>query len=146
MADYFYTADPTRNGTCFATHDPTVAPTPVPSTVVIDTHDAEEKHKRERKRFRERNEKLREDLVSAYNRTFGISIPDETEPAEVVQAIEENFRQISEQDIAEVEKRVLEKLVSEYREYEKQKRIYDRKMLEDEWDTDAMLAIAHLLQ
>ena len=36
MPDYFYTADPTRNGTCFATHDPTVAPTPVPSVVVTD--------------------------------------------------------------------------------------------------------------
>lgn len=101
---------------------------------------------KETKRFRERTETLREDLVAAYNRTFGIAVPQETEPAEMVAAIEENFRQISEQDIAEIEKRVLEKLVREYRQYEQEKRLYDRRMLEDEWDMDAMLAIAHLLQ
>ena len=32
-----YTASPSRFGTCFATHDPTVAPTPIPSDVTVKT-------------------------------------------------------------------------------------------------------------
>mgnify|MGYP003394693519 CR=1 FL=1 len=115
-------------------------------TVVIDTHDGDKRRDAEIKRFKDRNEQIRTDLVAAYNKTFGISVPDETGPAEMVTAIEENFQQISKQDFAEIERRVLEKLVSDYRKYEIEKKVYDRQLLEEEWDMDAMLAIAHLLQ
>ena len=118
----------------------------VTSSVTIDTHDGFDDVKRqkdeENRKFKEKKEKLRSDLIKAFDKTFGIPLPEETEPAEMVQAIEENVRQLSKSDISEIEKRVIEKLVSDYRKYEQEKAIYDR---EEEWDMDAILAIAHLV-
>ena len=91
--------------------------TAIPPIVVIDTHDGGEE---DRRKFRQRKEQLQQDLVAAYNRTFGISVPEETEPAEMVAAIEENLPQIATHDFAEAEKRIIEKLVVKYREYEEE--------------------------
>ncbi len=114
--------------------------------LTADLHDGEAQKRRDhaiREAFKERNERLREDIVNAYNQTFGIALPEETGLVEVVAAVEEHRAQI---DYAEVERRVLEKFLVEYRNFEQTQRAYDRRILEDEWDTDAMLVMAHLLQ
>ena len=101
---------------------------------------------RQQKRFKRRQEKLREDLVSAYNNVFGIAMPEESEPAEIVSAAKENFSQAVEVDYLEVERRVLEKLISQYERMAARQAVHDRRALEDEWDTDAVIAIAQALQ
>ena len=109
------------------------------AAVVIDVFSDE----RPQKRFRKRQEKLREDLQNAYNRAFGISVDDETPAQEMVSAIEENLPQIKKLDYLEVERRALEKLLSQYHRIERQQA---QSRLEDEWDTDAVMAIAQVLQ
>ena len=112
------------------------------TVVVIDVFADE----RQQKRFKRRQERLREDLVSAYNNVFGIAMPEAAEPAEIVSAAKENFSQAVEVDYLEVERRVLEKLISQYERMAARQAVHDRRALEDEWDTDAVIAIAQALQ
>ena len=119
---------------------------PIYPQVVSTTNDGDYRRDDKRRddeirKFRQRKEQLQRDLVAAYNRTFGISLPDETEPAEMVAAIEENMPQIARYDVAEIEKRVLEKLVRQYREYEQSNALYEE--IEDE--TEIMLIAAATL-
>ena len=102
-------------------------------TTVIDVFSDEEPHRRHKRR----KEKLHDDLLAAYNKTFGITVPQETETVEMVAAIEENLPQIRKTTHLEVERRVLERLLKEHERIREQ---------EDEWDMDALLALAHVIQ
>lgn len=109
----------------------------------FDDHDGEKRRKRidaDNKRFKEKKAKLRADLLAAYNKTLGISAHEETEPAEMIQALEDKI--LSEQTLAGIEKRVIERLIANYRQ---QVQDDNRRVQEEEWDMDAMLAIAHLV-
>lgn len=108
------------------------------TTAVIVEDDTHDGGKQRDKRFKQKKAKLREDLLAAYNKTLGIEPPEEIEPAQMVQAIEDSIGHLSDRTIAEVEQRVIEKLLADYRQYE-----LDRRMQEDEWELDVMLAIAH---
>ena len=99
---------------------------------------------RPQRQFKQRQEKLREDLQNAYNRAFGIAVDEETTAHEMVAAIEENLPQIRKLDYLEVERRALEKLLAQYHSIARQTE--ERQRLEDEWDTDAIMAIAQIIQ
>lgn len=113
-----------------------------PIVIEEDTHDGGKRRDAENKRFRKKKAKLREDLALAFNKTLGIEPPEEIEPAQMVQAIEAG---ISDLTIAGIEQRVIEKLLADYRQYEREKEAYDKRVREEEWDTDAMLAISYLV-
>ena len=125
-------------GMAFQVGAPGQGTTP-PVIVVIDTHDGG--RKRRDNEFRRRNEKLREDLLNAYNKVHGISLPVETKPDEIIQAYEEHKELIPAKD-----KQVLQALAQEFRRFEVERKAYEKRVLEDEWDMDALTALGHLLQ
>ena len=59
----------------------------------------------------------------------------------MVSAIEENLPQIRKLDYLEIERRTLERLLTQYHEIE-----IEQRRLEDEWDTDALMALAQIIQ
>lgn len=101
---------------------------------------------RPQKRFKRRQERLREDLANAYNNVFGISVDSEIEPAEIVATAKENLSHVGADEALEVERRVLEKLIVQYEKMNRQQAAYNQRILEDEWDTDVVMAIAQVLQ
>ena len=97
------------------------------SNPIVDYHDGRDDSKKRDAEFKRKQEELRADLLAAYDRVFGVSMPEDAKAEEIIEAIQ------AKPDYAEVEKRVVEKLIARHEEIKRQ---------EDEWDIDTILAIA----